>query len=306
MAEITFEQFKTEVLDNIKEYLSEEYRDYDMKLQTVQKSGEAYEALLITPKDKQKGATVTPALNLNRAYSIYTKGKPLTEVIADLAEIRMTAKYPQARFRKEDLTTYSKVKDMIVPRLIRKAGNSEYLADKPHTDVADLTLTYAVRIEGEDDFADAVITDKLLQVYGITAEELHNVAMENLAAGEPLFTSLEQTLLRINKSLDIEKINVNDYVAQLFILSNKHTTLGAVEAINPAIMDRLYNKLGKLYIIPSSVHEVIITPQDQIEDVGELRKIVCNVNATDVKPTDVLSDNVYEYDIDKKTIKVVA
>lgn len=303
MAKITFEQFKTEVMDNIKDYLSEDYKDFEMKLETVQKAGEAYEALLITPKQK-KGATVTPALNLTRAYSIYAKGKPLDKVIAELAEIRMTA-VPQLPFDKDDLTKFDKIKDKIIPRL--HPVNKEYLWDKPYKEVADLVIVYAVRLsEDREGFADAVITKKLLETYGITAEELHEIAMANLAAKETMFFSIEEAVLGRMENLDIEQINFEDYSAPLFILSNKQNTLGAVEVINPVIMDRIYKKFGKVYIIPSSIDEVIIAPQGAIDDVKELRDTLCRINSTDVKPADVLSDNIYEYDIDNHTIAVVA
>lgn len=308
MAKITYEQFKSEVLNNIKDYLTEDYKDFDMKLETVQKAGEAYEALIITPKEKQKGATVTPALNLTEAYNIHLAGKRLDEVIADLADIRMNTKYPTL-FDHKDLVKYNKVKDMIVPRLIRKTGNEEYLADKPHTEVADLVLTYAVRMtlsDGEAGFADAVITDKLMDTYGVTTEELHSVAMANLAAREPFFCSMEQAAAGNADPLNVDNINISDYFVPLFVLTNKNKSLGAVEAINPAIMDRIYNKLGKVYVIPSTRDEVIIAPQGAIDDVKELRDTICRINSTKLKPADVLSDNIYEYDIDNHTIAVVA
>lgn len=304
MAEITFEQFKNEVLDNIKDYLSEEYEDYKYEIQTVQKAGEAYEALLITPKEKHVGATVTPALNLTRAYSIYANGKPLDKVIAELAKIRMTAVL-QLPFNKDDLTKFDKIKDKILPRL--HPVNKEYLSDKPYKEVADLVIVYAVRMsENRESFADAVITNNLLETYGITAEELHEIAMANLATKETIFFSIEEAVLGRMENLDIEQINFEDYLAPLFILSNKYTTLGAVEAINPVIMDRIYKKFGKVYIIPISIDEVIVTPQDAIRDHKELRDMLCGINDKDMKPSELLSDNVYEYDIDTHTIRVVA
>ena len=63
--------------------------------------------------------------------------------------------------------------------------------------------------------------------------------------------------------------------------------------------------MGKLYIIPSSTEEVIVAPQSAVDDVRELAKMVKSINESEVRPEDQLSNNVYEYDIDNHSIKLV-
>ena len=48
-----------------------------------------------------------------------------------------------------------------------------------------------------------------------------------------------------------------------------------------------------LYILPSSVHEILVLPQ-MIGDADELRQMVCEVNET-LEKEDRLSNQVYRY-----------
>ena len=57
------------------------------------------------------------------------------------------------------------------------------------------------------------------------------------------------------------------------------------------------NKKGTdMYILPSSIHEVILLPSDRINDPTKLLSMVHDANTTVVSIGDVLSDSVYYYD----------
>ena len=61
------------------------------------------------------------------------------------------------------------------------------------------------------------------------------------------------------------------------------------------------------YILPSSIHEVLIKKDDGLLTAQELKKIVYQNNRLDfvVKPEEVLSDNVYHYSRTTKEVKIV-
>ena len=242
---MNFDTFKKKVYDNIKSHLSDEYQDYEMKFQTVKKSsGREYEALMISPKDRHM--SVTPALNLNEAFKKYENGMDFDEVLDDLADIRMNATLPN--FNKDDLFDYEKIKDRIVPRLINTAANKEYLADKPHKNIEDLSIIYAVRItENNQGFSEAVITNDLANMWGVSAQELHERAMNYIAERPPVFQNIESVLFGNKENLEIEDVEPDNYNVPFFILTNQQKTKGAVQAINPKTMDRITAKFGEVY-----------------------------------------------------------
>lgn len=299
---LEYEDFKKEVMATIKDHLSEEYQDYNMKFTTVKKSsGVEYEALMIGPKDKH--STVVPALNITEAYKQHQEGQSVDEVVKKLADIRMNATLPN--FNKEDMFDYEKIKDRIFPRLINTAANEEYLADKPHKDIEDLSLVYAVRVvEDEDGFAEAVITNDLAEMWGVDGTEIHDMAMDNIAQRPPLFQNIESVLFGDGGNLEIEDVEPEEYNLPFFVLTNQQKTKGAVMAVNPKAMDRITAKFGDVYVIPSSVDETLIVPKSAVDDVHKLVEMVTQVNGQVVKPEDQLSNNVYEYDSETHSLKI--
>lgn len=297
-----YNEFKKKVMAEIKDHLSDEYQDYEMKFQDITKSsGYKYEALMIGPKERNM--SVIPALNITEAFKQYEEGMSFDEVMDKLADIRMNAPLPA--FNKEDMFQYDKIKDRVFPRLINTAANVEYLADKPHKDIEDLSLIYAVRVsEDAQGFAEAVITNDLAEMWGVSAQELHDKAMVNIGERPPLFQNIESLLFGDREEIEIEDVDVDKYRMPFFILTNQQKTKGAVMAVNPKTMDRITAKFGEVYIIPSSVDETIIVPKSEVKDVHDLERMVKQVNASDVRPEDQLSDNVYEYDPETHSLKI--
>lgn len=303
---MNYNDFKNEIKNNIMDHLSEEYQDFDMKFQTIKKgSGYEYEALMIGPKEKKM--SVIPALNITEAYKNYENGMDMEDILEKLADIRMNASLPD--FKKEEMFDYEKIKGRIFPRLINTAANTEYLADKPHKDIEDLSIVYAVRVsENEQGFADAVITNDLADIWEVDADELHSRAMDNIAERPPLFQNIEEVIFGHgfdrNAEAEIEDMDPESYSLPFFVLTNQQKTKGAVMAIDPKTMDRITAKLGDVYVIPSSVDETLIVPKNAVDDVNSLVEMVKQVNANEVKPEDQLSNNIYEYDSQTHTLKI--
>lgn len=61
-------------------------------------------------------------------------------------------------------------------------------------------------------------------------------------------------------------------------------------------LTKIFDKIGDYYILPSSVHEVIIVPKaNYTADISDLSNMVKTINADIVDDTDVLSDEAFEY-----------
>jgi len=61
---------------------------------------------------------------------------------------------------------------------------------------------------------------------------------------------------------------------------------------------------GDFYILPSSIHEVLIVPDNGMMDLAALENMVREVNATTVDPSEKLTDNVYHYDSKDKIFEL--
>ena len=61
---------------------------------------------------------------------------------------------------------------------------------------------------------------------------------------------------------------------------------------------------GSFFILPSSIHEILIIPDNGNFDLKTLENMVREVNATTVNPADKLTDSVYHYDSNNKVFEL--
>lgn len=73
---------------------------------------------------------------------------------------------------------------------------------------------------------------------------------------------------------------------------------GAFYFMSPEVVGAIAEALeDDLYILPSSVNEVLLVRASELEDgVDELKEMVRDANETVVAEKDILSYNVYHYD----------
>ena len=99
---------------------------------------------------------------------------------------------------------------------------------------------------------------------------------------------------------------VNDMVPtddKLFVLTNNQKLNGAAALLDEKMMEQIAERVGNdFYILPSSVHEVLIVPKEAGMDFKDLEAMVQEVNATQVAPQDKLSDHVYQYDNETREV----
>lgn len=90
----------------------------------------------------------------------------------------------------------------------------------------------------------------------------------------------------------------------LWVITNASKIGGAINLTNTDALSDLADKLDSdLYILPSSINEVLaISTNVGTPDV--LRKMVGEVNSTEVRAEEVLCENVYRFDRDTKTVAI--
>lgn len=86
--------------------------------------------------------------------------------------------------------------------------------------------------------------------------------------------------------------------SSLLIATNVNGYYGAVAVLEDQVWDAILEKYGNqdYYILPSSIHEVLLVPTSSSIDIEMLRSTVKMVNATEVSEADKLSDDVYLFD----------
>ena len=80
------------------------------------------------------------------------------------------------------------------------------------------------------------------------------------------------------------------------VLTTRDQINGAGLIFCDSVLQKIYGKIGKFYLLPSSIHELIVVPVSCGIDRGELKEMVMEVNRNEVSPEDRLSDEVYLFD----------
>ena len=97
-----------------------------------------------------------------------------------------------------------------------------------------------------------------------------------------------------------------DNMIPMFVATNNKKVNGAGVILYEGLLKTFAKKIGSdFYILPSSIHEVIFVPANGDMDVRYLIQMVKEVNATEVSPSEVLSDNVYKYHADTDFVEIM-
>lgn len=84
---------------------------------------------------------------------------------------------------------------------------------------------------------------------------------------------------------------------QMYVLTNKLKLNGATALLDEKMMGEIVDTLVDIYILPSSIHELLIIPVKTGVEVNALLSMVCEVNDTQVAPEERLSNHVYTYSV---------
>ena len=116
------------------------------------------------------------------------------------------------------------------------------------------------------------------------------------------FCSLPDMIRRIT-GIEVEAIRGMQRECQMYVLTNSSKIQGAACMFYPHVLEMIGEILKEdFYILPSSIHEVILVPSDRIDNPSDLFTMVEDANRTVVALGDILSDSVYYYNREKNQI----
>ena len=140
--------------------------------------------------------------------------------------------------------------------------------------------------------ATVTIKNEHAKKWGVTEEDLWESAKKNSPeiAGPQILSLFE--LIGEMTGCDVPE----EEDVQMYVLTNKRRLNGASCILYDHVLKEFSCTLGKdVYIIPSSIHEVILFPVDAQADTDRLQEIINEVNCTQVSEQEILSGRLYRY-----------
>ncbi len=303
-----YTEFKDFVKSKIKSKLPDSYAACSVEiLEVVKNNNLTLDGLLI----KSKESNAAPNIYLNRYFRDYEQGVAIEKILDTIADIRIKMDLLK-NFDLSSVTDFDKAKDHIVCRLVNAEKNQGILTEMPFTRIEDLAVTYHVVVGNDESGTSSVsINHTIMEMYDVSVERLHEIALINMERLTPSqFISMHDAISKIM----VEDIMHNNGISKeealeeiesmlppedetMYCLSNTSKLYGAAAILVKANLERIAEQIGgNFYVIPSSVHEVLIIPQNVGYSRMELELIVREVNETQVSLEDQLSDHMYEYD----------
>lgn len=291
---MSFDEFKDFVKDHIKDILPDRYDTAEVAISENIKNNDQKVTYVSI---RQEGQDIAPSIILEPFYAEYANEGDLDSVMSQIAKIQ-TDHENAIKVDKEIFTDWDKAKDHLLCRLINREHNEEYLADKPFTPMEDLAVIYAIKVESNDrEMASVVITDHMMEIYGVSLEQMHEQAMANIDSDKIVFRDISAVLRDMMPGSDENMFEAPNGKPSLYVISNDIMVNGAGEILCQQKMDEIAEQLGgDFIIIPSSTHECLIMPKDDSFDRTAIENMIMEVNSTMVPLSDRLSDHSYVYD----------
>lgn len=319
---MNFNEFKTEIIGavgELKKCFVQKGVNIEVFVQEAESVNIKGENLVIKPGDN---TNVCFSKNLKELYEIYNNYGDFSEFFSEFVKILQDA-FSQIRLMNGDLILKSMAKSFndgnIVFSLVNAYDNQKLLKDVPHRRIADLAIIYRVVCIDEQGRASTVIHNNLAEEFNKTEEELYEMAYNNMKQNYPItldtlgsqaFSSLISLFTDEDgniSNLDFENIELDS--DDLYVLSNSRYLYGATAILFDNVLETIANKFDSdLYIIPSSIHELIIASKDYIDSQGNIDyfiDMISEVNAMSVNVKDRLSNQLYWYDREEKSFKKV-
>ncbi len=239
---------------------------------------------------------ISPTIYLNSFYEAYESGiMTLGGVVDEVMEVYERNKVTQS----VDMNSFMKyecVKDKIVYKLVNAKKNRVLLEDVPYILFHDLAIVFQCLVAEElMGNATVLIHNAHLKLWRIDEKVLYQDAIVNTPSLQPGAIMPMQEIIRQILELD-ESLPIEEGRLPMYVLSNTSRIFGASCILYPDVLKNFAKELeSDLYILPSSVHEVILLPANEVADAKELEEMVSDINETQLKPEEVLSNSVYYY-----------
>ncbi|MBQ9234374.1 MAG: hypothetical protein IJ167_10140 [Lachnospiraceae bacterium] len=289
-------EFTLQVCDRIRDYLStfdvDEIYDQDV----VKNNGVVYKGIVISLKK----IDTAPTIYMDYYYGLYKQGKSMESIVKLIYENYKNSIGKLERTEKE-ADKLEKYNDNVFIKVVNYEKNKVRLEDCPFIPFMDMAITFRYLVHKDDkEISSAIVKNVLMDSWGLNTHSLYKIAYQNT---KRLFPPLLKRLSEIFRIWNTRDIYIPDN--GMYVLTNEYGINGAAYITYKDILDNFCRDNNTdYYIIPSSIHELILVPKGLGEDEESLKMYIREANRTVVPKIDFLSDNLYLYSL-KDGIKVI-
>lgn len=315
---IDFTSFTQTILKNLQKKLGSNYKVFS---HCVRKNNGVELTGVVA---KRIGRSASPTIYINSYFKNDITKEEVEKISNDLFQEFQAAEF-ETDLDLSDFAMFERAQKRLAFKLIHAEKNKELLKTVPHKRFHNLAIVfyYTVAQEPFHGKATILVHNSHMEKWGAKVEELLEIAFQNTPLLYPstitnmadvmkeiLSEGLRQDIsdARLEESGELFDENwIEELIDQMstdigrekipmYVLTNKKKLYGAACMLYPKVLKNFSEKLGQdFYILPSSVHEVILVPVNSEANQESLREIVTDINRTQVAEEEILADSVYFY-----------
>ena len=261
-------------------------------LQQVEKNnGVVLDAVVLQGEREQ----VLPTIYLEELYEIYEQGVTLEQIAGHIL-CEEEKRKDEVEFSLEEFEDYTRARTSVFYKLVNYQMNERMLKRVPYIRYLDLAVVFYYRVEQEHFPGGSVLlNNKNLVSWGVTKRQLKKDAAFNTSRKLPYrFMGMETLIAELSGETEMENLQKEEL---MYVLTNEEKFYGAAVLLYPHVLAHIGTLLKRnFFVLPSSVHECILVPDQGHYTRFELMKMVREVNQNQVEEEEILSYQVYYYD----------
>lgn len=291
-----YRTFVEKIREKIQEHLG---KDYEVQITTNPKlNGTEKTALSI--RKTQEPQQVMPIIYLEECFERYLQEKEFSECVEEICVVYKHQKENEEKIMAElksieNMNRWEKVQNKVYPMLVSAKENEDLKGKYFYQEYLDFLILYVIRVT-EVGIGSIKITKQMVKSWKVSEYEIHHQAVENLKTDgyrvRSLNSVVKENLLGITEDAE-EEI---EEAEPMYVLTNQIKYFGAAGIFLCAEMFQKIVGKQNFYILPSSVHELILVKDTDGYDMETLSTMVRNVNEEQVTEDERLSNHAYYYD----------
>ncbi|MBO5165147.1 MAG: hypothetical protein J6B90_00920 [Lachnospiraceae bacterium] len=303
-----FKEFIVKIENSIKEFYGENVKVEVKKI--TKNNGVILNGVVITKEDEN----ISPTIYLEGFYGDYLKGKAFGRIVQEIIQIYEEHKI-KVPINMDFFLDYQAVRGRLFLKVINYEKNEERLVDIPHKRFLDLAVVvYYAYMNDYLGRGSIQVNVSHLDSWGVSQEEVFGEAEKNTREklGVEILGMKDMLweLMGDRESPEFEQIRENiscmEKEITMHVLTLRGRYYGAASICFPDMLRAFARKCKRnFYILPSSIHELIVIPDTGRENPENLRNMVREVNDDHVDAEEQLSDNIYYFNLESESVILI-
>lgn len=282
-------------------------------IQVRRNNGVTLEGLIVKSEEKN----ISPAIYLNRFYEEYRGGKLPEDILQEIYESYIYYA-DRSGLDVRQVSDYESMKKNIFFKLVNFERNKEYLPEVPYVRFLNLAVIFYALVPSFEEKtwqnASFQIRDEHLKMWNVDIGDIYRDALYNCpdifcariyGMEELLLNMMQENLCGSGaeeKRKEYEQLKSEvlergeNITSKIYVLTNEQRLFGAACLLYKNVLHSFAETINRnFYILPSSVHEVLLVPEEENMAETELSSMVWEINRNELDEEDILSDEVYYY-----------